>query len=114
LEQHPQLPAFHGIVVGRVDAIILISTLLLMILLRYIVMHTRMGLALRAVSFRFDTAALMGININRIISFTFVLGSVLAAAAGIMIAVKAPKVDPLMGLMPGIKAFVAAVLGGIG
>ena len=114
LEQHPQLPSFHGIVVGRVDAIILLTTLLLMLLLRYIVLHTKTGMALRAVSFRFDTAALMGININRIISFTFVLGSVLAAVAGILVAVRSPKVDPLMGLMPGLKAFIAAVLGGIG
>jgi branched-chain amino acid transport system permease protein len=78
------------------------------------VLKTKTGLALRAVSFRFDTAALMGININRIISFTFVLGSSLAAMAGIMYAVKYPKVEPLMGLLPGVKAFVAAVFGGIG
>jgi branched-chain amino acid transport system permease protein len=114
LEQHPELFNIHGVVVGRVDAIIFITTLLLMLVLRYVVMHTKTGLALRAVSFRFDTAALMGININRIVSFTFVLGSVLAAAAGILVAVRSPKVDPLMGLLPGLKAFIAAVLGGIG
>jgi branched-chain amino acid transport system permease protein len=114
LEQHPELFNIHGVVVGRVDAIILVTTLLLMLALRYIVMHTKTGLALRAVSFRFDTAALMGVNINRIVSFTFVLGSVLAAAAGILVAIRSPKVDPLMGLLPGLKAFIAAVLGGIG
>jgi branched-chain amino acid transport system permease protein len=114
LEEHPELFNFHGVVVGRVDAIILVTTLLLMIALRYVVMHTKTGLALRAVSFRFDTAALMGVNINRIVSFTFVLGSVLAAAAGILVAIRSPKVEPLMGLIPGLKAFIAAVLGGIG
>lgn len=104
----------YGVTVSRVDALILVVTIVLMSALTYLVMFTRTGLALRAVSFRFDTAALMGIPINRIISFTFVLGSVLAAAAGVLVAIKYPKVDPLMGLMPGVKAFVAAVLGGIG
>jgi branched-chain amino acid transport system permease protein len=56
----------------------------------------------------------MGVNIDRIISFTFVLGSVLAGTAGILFAIKYPKVEPLMGLLPGIKAFIAAVFGGIG
>jgi branched-chain amino acid transport system permease protein len=78
------------------------------------VLKTKTGLALRAVSYRFDTAALMGVNIDRIISFTFVLGSCLAAVAGVLYAVKYPNVEPLMGLLPGIKAFVAAVFGGIG
>jgi branched-chain amino acid transport system permease protein len=103
-----------NVVFTRVDALILFTTLVLMFTLSYIVLKTKTGMALRAVSFRFDTAALMGININRIISFTFVLGSTLAAAAGIMYAIKYPKVEPLMGLFPGVKAFVAAVFGGIG
>ena len=102
------------IVVSRVDALVLISTLLLMGVLTYIVLRTRTGLALRAVSHRVDTASLMGINTDRVISFTFVLGSTLAAAAGILYAVKYPKVEPLMGLLPGVKAFIAAVFGGIG
>jgi branched-chain amino acid transport system permease protein len=84
-----------------------------MLLLSWIVLKTRTGLALRAVSYRFDTASLMGINTNRIISFTFVLGSVLAAVAGVVDAMRY-DVRPLMGLMPGLKAFIAAVLGGIG
>jgi branched-chain amino acid transport system permease protein len=71
-------------------------------------------MALRAVSFNYDAAGLMGINVNTIITLTFMLGSALAAAAGSMVALRNPKIDPLMGLMPGIKAFVAAVLGGIG
>jgi branched-chain amino acid transport system permease protein len=59
-------------------------------------------------------AALMGISVDRIITFTFMLGSMLAAAAGVLVALQNPKIDPLMGIMPGLKAFVAAVLGGIG
>src|SRR5205823_4162191 len=89
-------------------------TLGLMAALTWIVLKTKTGLALRAVSYRFDIAALMGINIDRIISFTFILGSSLAASAGVMYAIKYPNVDPLMGLLPGVKAFVAAVFGGIG
>ncbi len=114
LEQNAELFNIHHVVIGKVDAIIFIVTLLLMVVLHRIVMHTKTGLALRAVSFRFDTAELMGIDINRIISFTFILGSALAAVAGVLVAIRTPKVDPLMGLQPGIKAFVAAVLGGIG
>lgn len=105
---------FAGLIISRVDALVLGVTLSLMLGLMYVVLRTRTGLGLRAVSYRFDTAALMGVNINRIISFTFVLGSALAAAAGILYAVKYPKVEPLMGLLPGVKAFVAAVFGGIG
>jgi len=114
IEKSPAMFTVAGAMVSKVDVIIFTTTLVLMLALRYIVQHTKTGMALRAVSFRFDTAALMGININRIISFTFVLGSALAAAAGVLVAVKYPKVDPLMGLIPGIKAFIAAVLGGIG
>jgi branched-chain amino acid transport system permease protein len=104
----------HGIVIDKVDALVLVLTLSIMLALTYVVLKTRTGLALRAVSYRFDTAALMGINIDRIISFTFVLGSCLAAIAGLLYAEKYPSVDPLMGLLPGIKAFIAAVFGGIG
>jgi branched-chain amino acid transport system permease protein len=102
------------VIIDKIDALIFGVTLVLMLGLRYIVQHTRTGLALRAVSQRFDTPALMGVNVNRIISFTFALGSALGAAAGVLYAVRFPKVEPLMGLYPGLKAFVAAVLGGIG
>jgi branched-chain amino acid transport system permease protein len=86
----------------------------LMILLQWIVYRTKFGTAMRAVSFDHQVAGLMGIPVNRIISWTFVLGSMLAAAAGILFAITRPRIDPLMGLMFGLKAFVAAVLGGIG
>jgi branched-chain amino acid transport system permease protein len=111
------MPAFAGgdsLLIAPLDIVIVGLTLLLTVALASLIKFTKIGMAIRAVSFRFDTASLMGINVNRIISLTFVLGSCLAAAAGVFWSSKYPKVEPLMGLMPGIKAFVAAVLGGIG
>ncbi|HWO56828.1 MAG TPA: branched-chain amino acid ABC transporter permease [bacterium] len=102
------------ITISNIQVIVLLTAVLLTIALQFIVHRTRMGTAMRAVSFSHDAAGLMGININRVISFTFVLGSMLAAAAGILVGLYNPKIDPLMGIMPGLKAFVAAVLGGIG
>jgi branched-chain amino acid transport system permease protein len=103
-----------GMSVGYVDVICIVVSVVLMLVLQRIVFHTRIGTAMRAVSWNPSVASLMGVNIDLVISFTFVLGSMLAAVAGILYASKYPKVDPLMGLMPGLKAFVAAVLGGIG
>lgn len=94
--------------------IVLSVTVVLLVALTFIVLKTKMGMAMRALSFNPTAASLMGINNNVIISFTFGLGSALAAAAGILWAVNYPSINPLMGLLPGIKAFVAAVLGGIG
>lgn len=89
--------------------------LVLMVALWYVVTRTRIGKAMRAVSYDRDAAALMGINVNQVISFTFALGSALAAAAGLLVtALTNVKIDPYIGVMPGLKAFVAAVLGGIG
>ena len=90
------------------------GAVILMIGLSLIVYKTRIGRAMRALSFNRDVANLMGIPTDRIITFTFGLGSALAAAAGVLVALSTPKIDPLMGLIPGLKAFVAAVLGGIG
>ncbi|HEY3173711.1 MAG TPA: branched-chain amino acid ABC transporter permease [Thermoanaerobaculia bacterium] len=87
---------------------------LLMLLLRFFILKTRTGKAMRAVSFYLDTAKLMGISTDKIIAITFALGSALAAAAGVLIGMQIPKIDPLMGILYGLKAFVAAVLGGIG
>ena len=87
---------------------------LLMVLLRLFILKTRTGKAMRAVSFNLDAAKLMGISTDRIIAITFGLGSALAAAAGVLIGMQIPKIDPLMGINYGLKAFVAAVLGGIG
>ena len=77
-------------------------------------LKTKIGTAMRAASFNPEAAALMGVNTDVVISFTFALGSALAAAAGILWAINYPAIDPLMGVLPGLKAFVAAVLGGIG
>jgi branched-chain amino acid transport system permease protein len=103
-----------GVTISNQQIIILVVSLALMAALRFIVIHTRVGKAMRAVSHSHTAAALMGISVNRIVSFTFVLGSMLAAAAGVLVALQNPKIEPLMGIMPGLKAFVAAVLGGIG
>jgi len=86
----------------------------LLIGLSLIVKRTKLGMAMRAVSNNATAAMLMGVNIDTVISFTFGLGSALAGAAGILYAISYPSIDPLMGILPGIKAFVAAVLGGIG
>jgi branched-chain amino acid transport system permease protein len=105
--------AAEPVIVNNLDLISLGLCLVLMIGLSWFVLRTKMGLALRAVSFRVETAALMGINTDRVISVTFMLGSALAAVAGVVDAMRY-DVEPRMGLMQGIKAFVAAVLGGIG
>ena len=94
--------------------IVLFVALILMVLLNILVHYTKTGKAMRAVSYNLDAAKLMGINTDRIIALTFGVGSALAAAGGILVSLLYPKIDPLMGVMPGLKAFVAAVLGGIG
>jgi branched-chain amino acid transport system permease protein len=97
----------------QLDLISLVVAVSLVAVLTWIVLATRTGLALRAVSFRFDTSMLMGINTDKIIAFTFIFGSALAAVAGVLNAIRY-QVEPLMGIMWGLKAFIAAVLGGIG
>ncbi|MEO8431367.1 MAG: branched-chain amino acid ABC transporter permease [Acidobacteriota bacterium] len=93
---------------------VIVVSFMLMILLRFFIQKTRTGKAMRAVSFNLDAAKLMGISTDRIIATTFAVGSALAAAAGVLIGMQIPKIDPLMGILYGLKAFVAAVLGGIG
>lgn len=102
------------LVVNSQQIVILLSSLVLMAILTYIVNYTKAGKAMRAVSYDADAARLMGINIDRVISTTFALGSALAAAGGVLVGVYYNSIDPLMGMVPGVKAFVAAVLGGIG
>jgi len=103
-----------GVVINTTQIYILIVTFLLMVLLQYVVRRTKMGKAMRAVSTDQDAARLMGINVDRTISFTFAIGSALAGAAGILVGIYYNSIEPLMGMVPGVKAFVAAVLGGIG
>ncbi len=103
-----------NLVIGSNQVIVFVVTILLLVLLTFIVQRTKVGIAMRAVAFNEQAAALMGININSIISFTFGLGSALAGAGGILFAMNYASIDPLMGVQTGLKAFVAAVLGGIG
>lgn len=103
-----------GITVSMQQVLILGITVILMILLQFIVKKTKVGKAMRAVSLDKDAAQLMGINVDSTISFTFALGSALAGAAGVLVGIYYNSINPLMGTLPGLKAFVAAVFGGIG
>jgi branched-chain amino acid transport system permease protein len=103
-----------GLVISTNQLIVIVVAVLLMIALQFIVHRTKIGTAMRAVSLNPKAAALVGINNDVVISFTFGLGSALAGAGGILYALNYPSIDPLMGVMPGLKAFVAAILGGIG
>jgi branched-chain amino acid transport system permease protein len=103
-----------GLVISSAQITVFVVTILLLFALRHIVLKTRIGTAMRALSFNPTAASLVGVNNDRVISFTFALGSALAAAGGILYASNYPSIDPLMGTLPGLKAFVAAVLGGIG
>ena len=102
------------LVVNGQQVLILALTFVLMLILTYIVQRTKMGKAMRAASFDTETAQLMGIDADKVISFTFCVGSALAAVACVIVGVYYISIDPLMGIMPGLKAFIAAVLGGIG
>jgi branched-chain amino acid transport system permease protein len=103
-----------GFSVSNIQIIVIVFSALLMGALHYVVSYTKRGKAMRAVSYDMQAASLMGISVNGTISFTFALGSVLAAAGGMLFAFAYPQVSPTMGTMPGLKAFVAAVFGGIG
>ncbi len=120
--QYPQLEGSvskvdllgQQVVISQQDIIVIIVSILMMAGLGYIVKFTKIGKAMRAVSHDTRAASLMGINVDRIISFTFAIGSAMAAVAGVLFASKYPQVQTYMGILPGLKAFVAAVLGGIG
>ena len=103
-----------GLVISFQQIVIFLISVVLMIILTYVVNYTKMGKAMRAVSYDPDAAQLMGINVDKTISFTFFIGSSLAGAAGVLVGIYYNSIEPLMGIMPGMKAFVAAVLGGIG
>lgn len=103
-----------GVTVSSMQVLIIASTLVLVLILQVVVYRTKIGKAMRAVSMDMDAARLMGINVNQVIAFTFAIGSALAAAAGALLAAAYPQIWPYMGIMPGLKAFTAAVLGGIG
>jgi branched-chain amino acid transport system permease protein len=116
--QFPQLAvrkiSLGAFSVSNIQIIVIGLSALLMLILSFLINHTKRGKAMRAVSFDLQAASLMGISVNGIISFTFALGSILAAAGGLLYVFAYPQVSPTMGTMPGLKAFVAAVFGGIG
>ncbi len=103
-----------GVSVSLISIIIPIVTIIILAILSFIIQKTKTGMAMRALSKDYEAASLMGIDINAVISFTFFIGSFLASVGGIMWGVKYPQLIPLMGVMPGLKCFIAAVIGGIG
>jgi branched-chain amino acid transport system permease protein len=116
---YPELLSAHqfhlfGLLITAQQVFILAVAIILMICLQLLVHRTKAGKAMRAVSYDKNAAALMGIDVDAVISYTFALGSALAGAAGLLVGIYYNRIDPLMGIMPGLKAFVAAVLGGIG
>jgi branched-chain amino acid transport system permease protein len=109
-----EIYSVEGVQITNQNLLIIVVAIVMMFGLQFIVHRTRIGKAMRATSFNLSVAKLMGINTDYVIAFTFALGSALAAVGGVMVALAIPRIDPLMGLMTGLKAFVAAVLGGIG
>lgn len=103
-----------NITIRVMQVILLVITIALMVILQFIVQKTKMGKAMRAVSVDADAAQLMGIDTNTVIAFTFVLGSALAGASGMLVGIYYNSISPLLGAGYGTKAFVAAVIGGIG
>lgn len=106
--------SFSGVTVSSNQILVFAAAAVLLVGLQFIVLKTKIGTAMRAVSFNPQAASLVGINNDIVISFTFGVGSALAAVGGILYASNYPSIDPYMGILPGLKAFVAAVLGGIG
>ena len=105
---------FAGLRISYQQIYIFVTTIVLMLILQTIVKKTKVGRAMRAVSVDADAARLMGINVDATISYTFAIGSALAGAAGVLVGIYYNSINPLMGVVPGVKAFIAAVFGGIG
>ena len=121
VQSYPPLPEFMtgafyigGVRIKTLQLMIIGISITLMVILQFIVKKTRIGKAMRAVSQDAEAARLMGVNVDTTISLTFAIGSALAGAAGVLVGVYYNSINPLMGIMPGLKAFVAAVFGGIG
>lgn len=108
------LASFGEVNLQLFDVTILVVGLIFMAVLTYLIHYTKTGKAMRAVSNNQVVASLMGINSNKVIAMTFILGSSLAGVGSVLVGMKYPKIDPLMGTLIGLKAFTAAVLGGIG
>lgn len=103
-----------GLIINSKQILVFVVAVVMMIVLQVIVQRTKMGKAMRAVAVDSEAAQLMGINVDRVISFTFALGSSLAGLAGILVGIYYNSIQPTMGTAPGLKAFIAAVVGGIG
>lgn len=103
-----------GVQIDPIQIVVLAVAIVLMLLLEFLLFRTKVGKAMRAVQHDHNVALLLGVNVDFIISLTFVIGSALAGAGGVLFGLAYPKIEPLMGTIPGIKSFVAAVLGGIG
>lgn len=109
-----QMYTIGPVQISTMQILMLVTTVLLMVSLQLIVQRTKFGKAMRAVSNDPEAAQLMGINSNQVISFTFFLGSMLAGAGGVLVGMYYNTITPIMGAGPGLKAFIAAVVGGIG
>jgi branched-chain amino acid transport system permease protein len=108
------LVSFGNFSVPNIQITVILAVAVLMFLLNLVMNHTKRGKAIGALTWDRGASGLMGIPVNSVFSFTFVLGSIAAAAAGILYAFSYPQVSPAMGVMPGLKALVAAILGGLG
>lgn len=103
-----------NVIINKQQIYIVVTAVALMIILQFVVNKTKVGKSMRAVSADKDAAQLMGIKVDSTISITFAIGSALAGAGGVLVGIYYNSIDPLMGMMPGLKAFIAAVFGGIG
>jgi branched-chain amino acid transport system permease protein len=113
LQAGKQVPPGH-ITMSNIFLFIVLAAVAMQFLLQFLVKRTKLGKAMRAASFDKPTARLMGINVDQVISFTFAVGAAFAGLGGVLYAIAYPSINTLMGVLPGLKAFVAAVLGGIG
>ncbi|MCE1252301.1 MAG: branched-chain amino acid ABC transporter permease [Anaerolineae bacterium] len=114
LIQPGQTPPDKSITFSNIFIIIVVTSIVVQFFLRFLVQNTKIGIAMRASSFDKPTARLMGINVDQVISFTFAIGAGFAGLGGVLYAIAYPSIYSLLGVLPGLKAFVAAVLGGIG
>ncbi|MBC2581230.1 branched-chain amino acid ABC transporter permease [Clostridium sp. DJ247] len=113
--ENKSLKLFNGsVILNTTDIYIILITVILMIVLQYVIHKTKVGKAMRAVAMDKEAAQYMGISVDKTVSFTFAIGSALAGAAGVLVGVYYNSINPLMGVVPGLKAFIAAVIGGIG
>src|SRR5262245_18356472 len=112
--EQKRIPLVAGAAISNQQQLVIVVSFVLMLALSRLVLHTSVGKAMQAVSHNHMAASLMGISVDRIVTFTFMIGSALAAAAGVLVVLQSPRIEPYMGILPGVNAFVAAVLGGIG